>query len=105
MSEPIVFISRNKIKDGKIEAFRKHYQDSIQPIFDSKPSTLAQLGYELVMKMKKAQSLPLFAFSRMRTLSISKFKVPMNDQRRHTNISSRSRLRFSEHPILQLWRG
>ncbi len=46
MSEPIVFISRNKIKDGKIEAFRKHYQDSIQPILDSKPSTLAQLGYE-----------------------------------------------------------
>jgi len=46
MSEPIVFISRNKIKEGKIEEFRKHYQDSIQPIFDGKPNTLAQLGYE-----------------------------------------------------------
>ncbi|NPV78350.1 MAG: hypothetical protein HPY59_18495 [Anaerolineae bacterium] len=44
--EPIVFISRNKIKEGKAEEFKKHYQDSIQPIFDGKPATLAQLGYE-----------------------------------------------------------
>ena len=46
MSEPIVFISRNKIKAGRAEEFRKHYQDSIQPIFDSKPGTIAQLAYE-----------------------------------------------------------
>ena len=46
MSEPIVFISRNKIKEGKAIEFRKHYQDSIQPIFDDKPATLAQLAYE-----------------------------------------------------------
>jgi quinol monooxygenase YgiN len=46
MSEPIVFISRNKITEGKADEFRKHYQDSIQPIFDGKPNTLAQLGYE-----------------------------------------------------------
>jgi quinol monooxygenase YgiN len=46
MSEPIVFISRNRIRDGKTEEFRKHFQDSIQPIYDGKPNTLAQLGYE-----------------------------------------------------------
>ena len=46
MSEPIVFISRNKIKAGKADEFRKHYQDSIQFIFNGKPATLAQLGYE-----------------------------------------------------------
>lgn len=46
MSNPIVFIRRNKIKEGKGEEFRKHYQDSIQPIFDSKPNTFAQPGYE-----------------------------------------------------------
>jgi len=46
MSEPIVFISRNRIKEGMEEAFRKHYQESIQPIFDSKPGTIAQLAYE-----------------------------------------------------------
>ena len=45
LSEPIVFISRNKIKEGKADEFKNHYQDSIQPIFDGKPATYAQLGY------------------------------------------------------------
>ena len=46
MSEPIVFISRNKIMEGKQDEFRKHYQDSIPPILTGKPGTLAQLAYE-----------------------------------------------------------
>jgi uncharacterized protein YkuJ len=46
MSEPIVFISRNKIKEGKADEFRKHYRYSIQPIKAGKPGTLAQLAYE-----------------------------------------------------------
>lgn len=46
MPEPIVFISRNKIKEGKTDDFRKHYRDSIQPIWTGKPGTLAQLAYE-----------------------------------------------------------
>ena len=46
MSEPIVFISRNKIKEGKTDEFRKHYQDSVPPILAGKPDTLAQLAYE-----------------------------------------------------------
>jgi len=46
MSEPIVFISRNKIKEGKTDEFRNHYQESIPPIMAGKPGTLAQLAYE-----------------------------------------------------------
>jgi hypothetical protein len=46
MSEPIIFISRNKIKEGMIDEFRKHYRDSVSPIMAGKPGTLAQLAYE-----------------------------------------------------------
>jgi hypothetical protein len=45
LSEPIVFISNHKIKEGKADEFRNHYQDSIQLNFDGKPATYAQLGY------------------------------------------------------------
>jgi uncharacterized protein YkuJ len=46
MSDPIVFISRNRIKAGRLAEFRKHYQASIPPIQAGKPGTLAQLAYE-----------------------------------------------------------
>jgi len=46
MSEPIVFIIRNRFKEGKTDEFRKHYRDSIPPIVVDKPGTLAQLAYE-----------------------------------------------------------
>lgn len=46
MSEPIVFISRNKIKEGKTDEFRNHYRNSVPPIIAGKPDTLAQLAYE-----------------------------------------------------------
>lgn len=46
MSTPIVFISRNKIKEGKTDEFRQHYRDSVPPIESGKPGTLAQLAYE-----------------------------------------------------------
>ena len=46
IAEPIVFITRNRIKEGKAEVFRKHYRDSIQSIVDGKNGTLAQLCYE-----------------------------------------------------------
>jgi quinol monooxygenase YgiN len=46
MSEPIVFIIRNKIKEGRAEEFRRHYDASIPPIMAAKPGTLAQLAYE-----------------------------------------------------------
>jgi quinol monooxygenase YgiN len=46
MSDPIVFISRNKIKPGMADDFRNHYRDSIAPTLANKPGTLAQLTYE-----------------------------------------------------------
>ena len=46
MSEPIVFISRNKIKDGKADEFRQHYHAGIPQTLAGKPGTLAQLAYE-----------------------------------------------------------
>src|SRR4030043_2049869 len=45
MNDPIVFISRNRIKAGMLDEFRKHYHDSIPPIEAGKPGTLAQLAY------------------------------------------------------------
>ena len=48
MTDPILFISRNKIKEGKVDAFRNHYRSSVPPIEASKPGTLVQLAYENV---------------------------------------------------------
>jgi hypothetical protein len=46
MSEPVVFISRNKIKVGRAAEFRQHYRESIPLVVAGKPGTLAQLAYE-----------------------------------------------------------
>lgn len=46
MSQPIVFISRFKIKEGRADEFRKRYQGSVRPTKDGKTGTLAQLAYE-----------------------------------------------------------
>jgi hypothetical protein len=46
LTAPIVFISRNRVKAGRLAEFRKHYQASIPPIQAGKPGTLAQLAYE-----------------------------------------------------------
>ncbi len=46
LSQPIVFVSRNKIKKGRVDEFRKHYQDSVPPTIAGKTGTVAQLAYE-----------------------------------------------------------
>lgn len=46
MTDPIVFISRNRIKEGKIDKFREHYRASVTPVFTGKPGTLVQIAYE-----------------------------------------------------------
>ena len=46
MSEPIVFISRNRIKPDKVNDFRKHYRDSVPLTEANKPVTLVQLAFE-----------------------------------------------------------
>ena len=46
MPDPIIFISRNKIKTGKAGEFRGHYQNSIPTTMAEKPGTLVQLAFE-----------------------------------------------------------
>jgi len=46
MTDAIVFISRNKIMEGKADEFRKHYRQSVPRIEAGKPGTLMQLAYE-----------------------------------------------------------
>lgn len=45
MSDPIVFISRNRVKEGMLEAFKKHYQESIPRTQAAKPGTLVQVAF------------------------------------------------------------
>jgi hypothetical protein len=45
MPDPIVFISRNRIKKGKLDDFKKHYQNSIPATEANKPGTLIQFAY------------------------------------------------------------
>ena len=41
MAEPIVFIARFRVKEGRLDEFRKHYMDSLLPVEAGKPGTLA----------------------------------------------------------------
>jgi hypothetical protein len=45
MANPIVFISRNRIKAGMLDNFRIHYLDSVPSVELGKSSTLVQLAY------------------------------------------------------------
>jgi len=45
MSDPIVFISRNRVREGMLDDFVKHYRDSVPPIEAGKRGTLVQLAY------------------------------------------------------------
>jgi len=45
MSNPIIFISRNRVKEGSYDEFLRHYQNSISITEAVKPGTFAQLAY------------------------------------------------------------
>ena len=45
MSEPIVFISHNQMKEGKLDAFIEFNQDGFLLIREQKPATVALLAY------------------------------------------------------------
>jgi hypothetical protein len=45
MTAPIVFIIRNRVKDGMFDEFRNHYQKSIPLTEISKQGTIIQLAY------------------------------------------------------------
>lgn len=45
MDEPIVFISRLRVKEGKLEGYRQFYRHGAQLIEESKPGTVVFLAY------------------------------------------------------------
>lgn len=45
MSDQIVFISRHKIKEGKLEGFRRYYRQGVEVMKDEKPRTVGFLAY------------------------------------------------------------
>ena len=45
MNDPIIFISRNRVKDGLLAEFMRHYQNSIPRTKAEKPGTYVQLAY------------------------------------------------------------
>jgi len=45
MGDPIVFISRNRVKEGLLEDFINHYRESLPLTEANKPGTIAQLAY------------------------------------------------------------
>ena len=45
MTNPIVFISRNRIKPGMLDDFTNHYLKSIPRVEANKPGTLVQIAY------------------------------------------------------------
>jgi len=85
MAEPIVFISRNKIKEGKTNEFRMHYRNSISPIMAGKPGTLAQLAYEN-KEVTEVTIVRLFP-----SADALELQIQGADERskKHTNLSSR----------------
>ncbi len=45
MSEPIVFISRNRVKESKLEEFKLHYRAGAEKLGREKPGMVAFLAY------------------------------------------------------------
>lgn len=45
MSEPIVFISNQRIKEGKLDEYKQSYRENIGIIKADKPGTVAHLAY------------------------------------------------------------
>lgn len=45
MDGPIVFISRNRVKPGMLDAFLAHYRATVPMTEANKPDTLVQLAY------------------------------------------------------------
>jgi hypothetical protein len=45
VSEPIVFVSNQRIKEGQLEGYTEHYRQVVALIEASKPGTVAHLAY------------------------------------------------------------
>jgi len=45
MSEPIIFISNQRVKDGKLEGYKQYYRQVAELTKANKPGTFAHLAY------------------------------------------------------------
>jgi hypothetical protein len=45
MSEPIVFISKQRVKEGKLEGYKQYYRQVAEQAKTNKPGTVAHLAY------------------------------------------------------------
>lgn len=45
MSEPIVFISKQRVKEGKLEGYKQYYRQVAEQAQANKPGTVAHLAY------------------------------------------------------------
>ena len=45
MSEPIIFISNQKVKEGKLEGYKQYYRQVAEQAKANKPGTIAHLAY------------------------------------------------------------
>lgn len=45
MSEPIVFISHQRVKEGKLDGYKQYYREVAEMTERNKPGTLAHLAY------------------------------------------------------------
>ena len=116
MAEPIVFIIRHKIKEGRGEDFRLHYRESIPRTLESKPGTSAQLAYEnsehtqvtLVRVFRDAEALDLqlqgadqrskITYQLIHPLSIEIFGEPNRSTVEHMQKIASSGVDVSIHP-------
>jgi len=116
MSQPIVFIVRHKIKEGRGDEFRRHYRDSVPRALESKPRTSAQLAYEnsdgtevtLVRLFHDAEALDLqlqgadtrskITYEFVQPLSIEIFGEPNGSTVEHMQKIASSGVDVSIHP-------
>jgi hypothetical protein len=96
MSEPIIFISDQRIKEGKLEAYKQYYQQMVETIEATKPGTVANLAYvnkdgtevSVIIVFPDAASMDLYmqvaaeltekGFEFMRILSLEIYGKPNN---------------------------
>ena len=45
MSEPIIFISNQKVKEGKLEGYKQYYRQVAEQAKANKPGTVAHIAY------------------------------------------------------------
>ena len=45
MSDPIIFIARQKVKEGKLEAYKQNFQEVLNFVQPNKPNTVGFLNY------------------------------------------------------------